>query len=106
MRWATLALATIMAGIGIAMRVARAARESRALAAAEATSVDAPNVLYIILDTVRARSLSAYGAAHRTSPVIDQLADRRSALRSRLRDGAAGTLPSHATLMSGVMSPS
>lgn len=99
-RRATVMAAAALAATGATMRLTRAASESRAIGSAEASHVDAPNVLYIILDTVRARSLSAYGATHRTSPQLEQLASE-GALFEHAFATAPWTLPSHATLVTG-----
>jgi len=59
-----------------------------------------PNVLLVVLDTVRADHLSVYGYERRTSPTLEQLADhgvRFDAARST----APWTLASHASLFTG-----
>ena len=59
-----------------------------------------PNVLLIVLDTVRAESLSLYGYNRDTSPNLTKLASR--GLRfDRARAAAAWTLPSHASMFTG-----
>ncbi len=59
------------------------------------------NVLLIVLDTERADHLSAYGYARPTTPRLDSLA-RAGALFQEAFAGAPTTLPSHATLMTGL----
>jgi arylsulfatase A-like enzyme len=54
----------------------------------------------IVLDTVRADHLSAYGHARRTSPVLDRLASR-GVLFEQVVSFAPWTLPSLATILSG-----
>jgi arylsulfatase A-like enzyme len=59
-----------------------------------------PNVLLIVLDTVRAESLSLHGHARRTSPFLEQLA-RRGIRFDQARATAPWTLPSHASFFTG-----
>jgi arylsulfatase A-like enzyme len=59
-----------------------------------------PNVLLIVLDTVRADHLSLYGYPRPTSPSLDRLA-RRGARFDRARAPASWTLASHATMFTG-----
>jgi arylsulfatase A-like enzyme len=59
-----------------------------------------PNVLLIVLDTVRAESLSLYGAERKTSPRLVRLA-RRGVRFDQARAPAPWTLPSHATMFTG-----
>jgi arylsulfatase A-like enzyme len=63
-------------------------------------SKDAPNVLLVVLDTVRADRLSLYGYERATTPVLDKLA-RRGIRFDRARAPAPWTLPSHATMFTG-----
>ena len=61
---------------------------------------DAPNVLLIVLDTVRAQSLSLYGYARPTTPRLERLA--RAGVRfDRAIAPAPWTLPSHASMFTG-----
>jgi arylsulfatase A-like enzyme len=59
-----------------------------------------PNVLFIVLDTVRAASLSAYGYDRDTSPNLTSLA-QRGVRFDQARTSAAWTLPSHASMFTG-----
>jgi arylsulfatase A-like enzyme len=59
-----------------------------------------PNLLILVLDTVRAESLSLYGHSRKTTPNLDRLAAR--AVRfDQARSTAPWTLPSHASLFTG-----
>ncbi|WP_165251010.1 sulfatase [Paludisphaera soli] len=59
-----------------------------------------PNVLLLVLDTVRAESLSLYGYDRPTTPNLNRLAAR--AIRfDQARSTAPWTLPSHASLFTG-----
>jgi arylsulfatase A-like enzyme len=60
----------------------------------------AANVLLIVLDTVRAQSLSLYGYHRRTTPNLERLA-QRGILFTRAFAAAPWTLPSHASLFTG-----
>ncbi len=59
-----------------------------------------PNVLLIVLDTVRADHLSVYGYGRPTSPNLEAMA-RRSVRFDQARASAPWTLASHATLFTG-----
>ena len=63
-------------------------------------SPGAPNVLFIVLDTVRAKSLSLYGYKRETTPRLDALA-RKGVKFDRAYSSAPWTLPSHATMFTG-----
>jgi arylsulfatase A-like enzyme len=61
---------------------------------------DVPNVLFIVLDTVRASSLSLYGYDRRTAPWLEEFA--KTAVRfDRAFSAAPWTLPSHASMFTG-----
>jgi len=61
---------------------------------------NAPNVLMLVVDTLRADHLSTYGYARPTSPNLDRLASQ-SVLFERASSAASWTLPSHASLLNG-----
>jgi arylsulfatase A-like enzyme len=79
---------------------ARAWQERRALAAVGEAPDGVPNVILLVLDTVRALSLSAYGYDRATSPFLAELASR-GARFDRAVSTAPWTLPSHATMFTG-----
>ena len=60
-----------------------------------------PNVLLISIDTLRADHLHCYGYERDTSPNIDRLA-RGSTRYAQVYAPAPWTLPSHATMMTGI----
>jgi arylsulfatase A-like enzyme len=62
--------------------------------------VGSPNVLLIVLDTVRADRLSLYGYERPTSPTLERLAQRGICFQEA-RATAPWTLPSHASLFTG-----
>ena len=63
-------------------------------------SAAAPNVVLIVLDTVRADNLSLYGYARQTSPRLDRFA-RDAVVFERAFSASPWTLPSHAALFTG-----
>jgi arylsulfatase A-like enzyme len=74
--------------------------EQRALANLPDPRSGAPNVLFIVLDTVRAESLSLHGYARDTSPHLTRLASAGVRF-DRARSAASWTLPSHASMFTG-----
>jgi arylsulfatase A-like enzyme len=60
----------------------------------------APNVVLVVLDTVRARNVSAYGYARATSPELEALA-AEGALFLDATSPSTWSLPSHASLFTG-----
>ncbi|HET9530262.1 MAG TPA: sulfatase [Blastocatellia bacterium] len=77
-----------------------ALREYRAMAALPPASPDAPNVLLIVLDTVRANNLSLHGYGRPTTPQLERLA-KAGARFDRAMATAPWTLPSHASMFTG-----
>lgn len=59
-----------------------------------------PNVLVLVVDTLRADHLSTYGYARKTSPNVDRLA-RLGVLFENAYSTSSWTLPSHASLLTG-----
>ncbi|MBV6521877.1 MAG: hypothetical protein MNPFHGCM_02021 [Gemmatimonadaceae bacterium] len=84
---------TIIGGAGASVVRAR-------LPARPAPAENAPNVLLIILDTVRAASMSLYGYGRATTPSIDTLA-QSSVVFNDAMVPAPWTLPSHASMFTG-----
>jgi arylsulfatase A-like enzyme len=62
---------------------------------------DTPNVLLLVLDTVRAWSLGLYGSGLLTTPQIEQLA-RSSTVFDAAYSTSSWTLPAHASLFTGL----
>jgi arylsulfatase A-like enzyme len=63
---------------------------------------EAPNLLLIVLDTVRADHLAPYGYQRVTTPRIDAFVEERATRYSRARSAGTYTLPSHASLFTGL----
>jgi arylsulfatase A-like enzyme len=59
-----------------------------------------PNVLLLVLDTVRAQSLSLYGYQKPTSPQLERIA-QNAVVFENARATAPWTLPSHASMFTG-----
>jgi len=74
--------------------------ERQLMAALPPPPRNAPNVLLIVLDTVRAENLSLYGYGRPTTPALERLA--RSGTRfDRAVSTSSWTLPSHASMFTG-----
>jgi arylsulfatase A-like enzyme len=100
LRWglpATLLFTTIG---GAAWHRAVAQAETRTLAALPKPKSGAPNVLLLVLDTVRADHLSIYGYGRETTPNLTHLA-REGIVFRQARSTAPWTLPSHASMLTG-----
>jgi arylsulfatase A-like enzyme len=63
-------------------------------------SSGSPNVLVIVIDTLRSDHMSAYGYARATSPNLDRIA-REGVLFEKAFAASSWTLPSHASLLTG-----
>jgi arylsulfatase A-like enzyme len=74
--------------------------ERRALGKLPAAPARSPNVLLIVLDTVRAENMSLYGYARPTTPELARFASGGVVFERALAP-APWTLPSHATLFTG-----
>jgi arylsulfatase A-like enzyme len=60
-----------------------------------------PNVILVVMDTTRFDRLSLHGYAHETTPALDRLA-RESTVFTRAYAAAPWTLPSHASIFTGL----
>lgn len=60
-----------------------------------------PNVLLVVLDSVRARNCSAYGHHEPTTPFLERFAEERATLYDQARAPGARSVTSHASLFSG-----
>lgn len=72
----------------------------RAPSGAQKPDGNAPNVLLVVLDAVRADHLSCYGYKRGTTPNIDRVA-REGVLFRNAFSAAPWTLPSHASMFTG-----
>jgi len=92
-----LAVCALSAACAAAWRGIAARRQ---VAAMPAPPAGAPNVLLIILDTVRASALSLYGYGRETTPELDAFAKGGVVFETAIA-AAPWTLPSHATMFTG-----
>jgi arylsulfatase A-like enzyme len=76
--------------------------ERRASAALPPAAPTCPNVLLLVLDTVRAQSMSLHGYRRATTPRLEEWA-RRGVCFDRAVAPSSWTLPSHATFFTGHM---
>ena len=93
-------LVAVVLLLAAAVHVPRVLGERRALAALPAAPAGAKHVILLILDTVRARSLSLYGYARPTTPHLARFASA-SVRFDRAIVTAPWTLPSHASMFTG-----
>ncbi|MDX2031505.1 MAG: sulfatase [Blastocatellia bacterium] len=96
LRWAV-ALLLLLPGAWIG---GQSWRERRALEQLPSAASDSPNVLVIVLDTVRAQNLSLYGYARGTTPQLERFATR-GVVFDRAITTAPWTTPSHAGIFTG-----
>lgn len=73
--------------------------------AGTAATAEKPNLLMIVLDTVRADHLGLYGYGRPTSPFLDRFVERATVFE-RAVAAANWTLPSHASLFTGLYAES
>jgi arylsulfatase A-like enzyme len=87
-------------GLAGAFAYAPVRAERQALAALPPAPVAAPNIVLIVLDTVRAKSLSLYGYGRPTSPNLDRFASR-GLVFTQAFSTSPWTLPSHGSMFTG-----
>ena len=95
--WRAIAAVVLTA---IAFQATASVSERRELASLVPASTQAPNVLIVVMDAVRAANLSAYGYARATTPELERFA-RHSVRFERAIVTAPWTLPSHASMFTG-----
>jgi arylsulfatase A-like enzyme len=96
------ALVLVVGSAGLAAVRARSAPGGAATgtAALAARSIERPNVLILVADAVRSRSMSAYGYARETTPFIDSLVPESLVFENHFTNSAT-TTGAVATLLSG-----
>lgn len=92
--------ATGLAALTVIGSARVASAEARALSGLPEAPEGAPNLLWIILDNVRADSMSLYGRDRPTTPNLDRLA-LEGVRFTQARSPAPWTLPSHASMFTG-----
>jgi arylsulfatase A-like enzyme len=94
--WLLGALALVFVGIQGGQSIS----ENHAVSKLPAAAASSPNILVIVVDTLRADHLSSYGYSRQTSPNIDKLA-RHGVLFEDAIAPSSWSLPSHASLITG-----
>ncbi|MDR3635983.1 MAG: sulfatase [Isosphaeraceae bacterium] len=99
-RRSSVGLVVLVAGLAAFSFARDVWREQRALNRLPAAAPGAPNVLLIVLDTVRADALTPYGSHRDTTPTLNRLS-RQGVRFENARATAPWTLPSHASMFTG-----
>ena len=93
----------LLAGWGVifaGMKAGEWLSQRHQLANLPAAPAGAPNVIVIVIDTLRADHLSSYGYARQTTPNLDRFA-AEGVLFENAISACSWTLPSHASLLTG-----
>ncbi len=93
-------LLVLCIALGLGVRLKKELGARRAEAALPAATAGAPNVILIVLDTVRAQNLGLYGYQRATTPRLEEFA-RTGVVFERAFSTAPWTLPSHASFFTG-----
>jgi arylsulfatase A-like enzyme len=93
-------LAAVLVAVFASIQGGSRLKERRALAQLPSATADSPNVVVIIVDTLRADHLSAYGYPRSTTPNIDRLA-AEGVLFENAVAASSWTYPSHVSLLTG-----
>ncbi len=101
MRTSSLVLAGAIGALSIGLHVRGVVGERAALQGLPAPRAGAPNVLLLILDTVRAANLSLYGYDRQTTPELERWATQATTFDFAFST-APWTLKSHATMFTGL----
>jgi arylsulfatase A-like enzyme len=99
-RVTTPGLVAMVALLALGVTAGRALDERRSMDALPPARAGAPNVLLIVLDTVRASSLSVHGYSRPTSPQLERIAGRGTLFDLALST-APWTLPAHGSMFTG-----
>ncbi|NIT60065.1 MAG: sulfatase-like hydrolase/transferase, partial [Aliifodinibius sp.] len=89
---------TVSLGLGVYLW--KVLPEHRIISELPPAKPDAPNVLLLVLDTVRAQSLSVYGYNRSTTPVLEQFSKEGICFEQAFST-SPWTLPSHGTMFTG-----
>ena len=85
---------------GAAAKVAHAASEKRSVASLPDPPPNGPNVLIIVMDTVRSKNLDLYGYERPTTPELQRLATTSTVFDFAFSP-SSWTLPTHSSLFTG-----
>ncbi len=97
-----LALAGVVALCGVGYFLIRPFPGPTRLQAASDDRPQPPNIVFIVLDTVRADHLSSYGYSRPTTPNLDRLAARGVLFENAIAP-TSWTLASHASMFTGLL---
>jgi arylsulfatase A-like enzyme len=97
----TVTAAIVLCLVASGQQVWRATAEAVALRRLTAGRPEAPNVLFVVLDTVRASSLSLYGYGRPTTPELERWAAEGTTFDLAFST-SPWTLKSHATMFTGL----
>jgi len=86
--------------VALGLTVAARRHEAEARAALPAARPGSPNIVLVILDTVRADHLSVYGYSRKTSPFLEKLAAQGVAFDNAVAP-SSWTFPSHVSMLTG-----
>jgi arylsulfatase A-like enzyme len=100
MNWMLPLVVLCWIGSGLGLEAIRSLRERAAIRKLPPADADRPNVLLLVLDTVRGMSLNLYGYPHATTPQIKKVAERGARFDYAVA-AAPWTLPSHGSIFSG-----
>lgn len=95
-----IAMAAVFSLLGATERTSRVLRDWRTEKRAMPASVETPNVVLLILDTVRASNLSLYGYARQTTPELAAVAAEGTSFDLAIAP-SSWTLPSHGSFFTG-----
>jgi arylsulfatase A-like enzyme len=95
-------LASATAVLFLVVQIGNWIRERQALAALPPAKTSAPNVLIVVVDTLRSDHLSSYGYKRQTSPNLDRIAGEGVLFESAF-SASSWTLPSHASMLTGLL---
>lgn len=98
--WSTPVIILLVATAASGVAVWSSGRERRAVATLPPASRGVPNVLLVILDTVRDMNLSLYGYQRPTTPFLQRFA-RQGVRFDHAVTPASWTLPAHASIFTG-----
>jgi arylsulfatase A-like enzyme len=94
-------LVAVTAALVVGLPVWQYLHEARQIAHLPAAAPGSPNVLVIVVDTLRADHLSTYGYARATSPNLSRIAAQGVLFQNAMAP-SSWTLPSHASMLTGL----
>jgi arylsulfatase A-like enzyme len=100
MRITAATMTLIVLCLGTAVHLTGTVTERRSLAALPPAAPNVPNILLLVLDTVRAASVDLTGAGRGTTPRLEQIA-KEGVRFTQAISTAPWTLPSHASMFTG-----